>query len=273
MPMLQRVLLILTLLASPSSFAMTIVGFDGDPFYFKNGSEGIAGACHELMQKLCDREKLHCKFKIAPLSVGLEMIKSGKADVICPLAETAARKENIFFSKRIFKTRFSFFGVPQTANKMAMVKDLANYSVGVFAPSRVAESLEEIRSKSKVKFEIINEASNYSTLMRAEKITKVLAYVNQEIGTRWIEKTKSKLVQAPLAGEDVAYNIGFSRHNFTEEQSARYIRILEEIKGDKDFQASITKMHLTLFAAEIVAAHDVPPTGKDKTPEADPEGL
>lgn len=273
MPMLQRALAILTLLACSSSFAMTIVGFDGDPFYFKNGSEGIAGACHELMQKLCEREKLHCKYKIAPLAMSLEMIKSGKADVICPLAQTTARQKDIYFSKKIFKTKFSFFGSPETVKKMATLKDLSQHSVGVFAPSRVADSLEEIRTKSNVRFEIINETSNYSTLMRAEKIAKVLAYVNQEIGTRWIEKTKSKLVQAPLEGEDVAYNIGFSRRNYSEEKAARFVEILEKIKSDKDIKASVAKMHLTLFDAEPDVTKEIPTPGKDKTPVNPAEGL
>lgn len=237
---------VMLFLVTPA-MAFTIVGFDGEPFYFKNGSEGIAGGCYVIMQKFCEKEKLHCKFKIAPLSVILDMLKSGKADAGCPLSVTESRRKDIYFSENYFRTRFAYFGVPETARKVAHLKDLASLSVGVFTPSRVSESLEKIREASPAEFEIIQEASNYSTLMRAEKISTVLAYVNQEIGDRWVEKTHSPLVKAPLAGEELAYNIGFSRKKFSEEKLARFKKTLETLKSDSEIQAAISGLKLQLW--------------------------
>lgn len=235
------------LLAVVPTAAFTIVGFDGEPFYFKNGSEGIAGGCYVIMQKFCEKEKLHCKFKIAPLTVMLDMLKSGKADAACPLADTESRRKDIYFSENYFKTRFAYFGVQDTARKVSQVKDLDGLSVGVFTPSRLSESLQKIREESPVTFEIIQESSNYSTLMRAEKISTVLAYVNQEIGQRWIEKTHSPLTQASLAGEELAYNIGFSRKKFSDEKLTRFKKVLEDLKSDDGIQTTISSLKLKLW--------------------------
>lgn len=226
---------------------MTIVGFDGEPFYFKNGSEGIAGACHEMMQKMCEKEKIHCKFKIASLPTVLEMMKTGKADATCPLSETDERSDYIGFSNKVFKTRFAFFGAPDVATKVVQLKDLSGLSVGVYTPSRVSESLDEIRQNSPVKFEVIKESSNISTLMRAEKINKVLAYINHEIAERWIEKSHSSLVEAPLKGEILSYNIGFSKKTLSEEKIARYVKSIQEIIDDKETQDAVAKLGLTLW--------------------------
>ncbi|WP_157684588.1 substrate-binding periplasmic protein [Bdellovibrio bacteriovorus] len=246
--MLRSLILSSLMFCASSGFAMTIVGFDGEPFYFKNGSEGIAGACHEIMQKLCDKEKLHCKFKIASLPQVLEMMKTGKADATCPLSETQDRTEYIGFSNKVFKTRFAFFGLPDVATKVIQLKDLSGLSVGVNTPSRVSESLEEIRQNSPVKFEIIKESSNISTLMRAEKISTVLAYINHEIAMRWIEKSHSPLVEAPLKGEILSYNIGFSKKTLSNEKIARYVTSIQEITDDKETQDSVAKLGLTLWS-------------------------
>lgn len=245
---LRSLILVSLLLFVSPSFGMVIVGFDSEPFYFKNGSEGISGACYEILQKFCEQEKVHCKFKIAPLPVVLEMIKNGKADVTCPLSETVERTEYIAYSDKIFKTRFAFFGMPEVAGKVATLRDLSGLSVGVFTPSRVSESLDEIRKEAPVKFEVIKETSNVSTLLRAEKISKVLAYMNQEIGSRWIEKSKSPLIVAPLKGEEVSYNIGFSKKNLSAEKIKGYIKTVHEIVGSDEIQESVAKLGLTLWA-------------------------
>jgi ABC-type amino acid transport substrate-binding protein len=244
-----------------SAQAMVIVGFDGEPFYFKNGSEGVAGTCHEIMQKLCDHEKIHCKFKIAPLPMVLEMMKSGKADATCPLSDTLDRQDYIAFSNKVFRTRFSFFAMPETAKKITTLKDLGGRSIGVFTPSRVSESLDEIREKAPVKFEIIKENSNFSTLMRAEKISKVLAYMNHEIAIRWIAKTHSPLVEAPLEGEELAYNIGFSKRNYPPERLAGFIKTVQEIVASKEMKESAQKAGLTLW-------DETPAPAPGKTPQA-----
>ena len=68
-------------------------------------------------------------------------------------------------------------GIAPMAPDLKSVKDLSNLSVGVFTPSRVSESLDEILKNSPVKFEVIKENSNISTLLRAEKISKVLFWI------------------------------------------------------------------------------------------------
>lgn len=262
MRMLRSLILASLIFCASSGVAMTIVGFDGEPFYFKNGSEGIVGACHDIMQKLCKKEKLHCKFKIAPLPTVLEMMKTGKADATCPLSETPERTEYIGFSHKVFKTRFAFYGQPDIAKKVIEMKDLEGLSVGVYSPSRVSQSLEEIRQNSPVQFEVINESSNISTLTRAEKINKVLAYINHEIAQRWVEKSKSSLIEAPLKGETLYYNIGFSKKNLSEAKIARYVKRVQEIIEQNDTQESVTKMGLHL-ASEAA----LPPDNKKSAEE------
>jgi ABC-type amino acid transport substrate-binding protein len=245
--MFQRWLLFILILGAAPCQAMIIVGFEGEPFYFKNGTEGVAGGCYEIMQRFCEKEKLHCKFKIAPLPKVLEMIKDGSADATCPLSVTEERKKFIGFTNEIFKTHFAFFGLPETAKKVSTMKDLGKLSVSAFAPSRVYESLDELRETSPTKFEIIKETSNISTLLRAEKISKVLAYINHEIGVRWIEKTHSKLIEAPLIGESLYYNIGFAKKNYSNEKISKYIQSIQDVITDSEMKESITKMGLTLW--------------------------
>lgn len=234
------------LLAAPA-FAFTVVGFDGEPFYYKNGSEGVAGGCHLVMKKFCEKEKLQCKFKIATIPLILEMLKEGKADAGCPLGISPSRLKDIAFTDNYFRTRFAYFGVPPTAKTLTSLKDLAEISVGVFSPSRVSESLEKVREESPAKFEIIPEVSNYSTLLRAEKISTVVAYVNQEIGRRWIERTHSPLIEAPLAGEELSYNIGFSRKKYSDEKIKHYLKVLNDIKSDVEIRAAVGKLKLQFW--------------------------
>lgn len=277
MGMLSRLILSSLILSTSFSHAMVIVGFDSEPFYFKNGSEGIAGACHEIMQKLCDKEKLHCKFKIAPLAVVLEMMKSGKADATCPLSETEERKEHIEFSDKVFKTRFGFFGTPEIASKVTSHDTLEGLSVGVFTPSRAYESLEEIRVASQAKFEVIKENSNTSALLRADKIAKVLAYLNYEIAARWIEKSKSSLIEAPLQGETLSYGVGFSKKSLSAEKRSQYEKSLQEIISDKDTRESVNKQGLSLWNEEPdsppAALPTSPPPGATIVPASAPGAI
>lgn len=223
--------LLLTTALNVSARDLTVVGQDYEPFYYNDGTAGIAGACYEIVQKICDFEKAHCKYKFAPVPRFLEMLKDGEADIGCPLARSVPR-ESVFHMYTLFRGKYAFYGLPETVSKIKTYSDLKGLDVGTLAPSMTEISLIRIHAFADKSFNIDPETKFFNTLLKAQKKSNHLAYGNSDAAKRWIEKNRSPLQEIPNLGEPVAYSIAFSKKNITDSQYKKLQDHLIEMHKD-----------------------------------------
>ncbi|UXR66122.1 transporter substrate-binding domain-containing protein [Bdellovibrio bacteriovorus] len=229
--------------AAPS---MTIVGQDYEPFYFKSGTSGVQGACYEIIQRLCQMEQVHCKFKVAPLRQFLAMLKEGKADIGCPISASPQR-ETVFFMSPVFSTRYSFFGAENYVKKIKGYPDLKGMKVGVFSPSMTEVSLQKIHEFSDKGFTIQPETTVFVSLRKLQNKAYPLAYLNRDVAQTWIQRTRSQLLEVPNLGESVSYYMAFSKKRFNQTQFSRLEGHLLEMRKNRFLESIAEKYKVHLF--------------------------
>lgn len=225
--------------------ALVVVGQDYEPYYFHNGTSGVNGACYEIVQKLCTLEKVHCKFKFAPVRRFMAMLKNGEADVGCPLSRSAPR-ETAFHMHTLFRGRYAFFGLLEATHKIKNYTDLSGLKIGVLSPAMTEISLQRIHEFTDKTFTIEPEKTIFNSLLKAEKKTYALAYGNRDVALRWIEKTRSKLREVPELGEPVAYSIAFSKKNIDDKRFQKIQQYLSVLHKDGTLEQIARKYRLTL---------------------------
>lgn len=233
-------LLPLVFLFSASGAAPTppinFVGYEIDPFYYKAESSGVTGACFEIIQEICDREKILCKFKIIPMENVVPMLESGEADLSCPIAHLGVPSENISSSDKIFKTRFALYALPKIAEKINTPKNSKKVSFSVYSPQSETAQFEKFREKYKHLFSVVHKETELSALQKAERVGESLAYVNKATAQRWIQKSKSQLVEIPLEHEESNYYITYSNKKLNEEKRDRINQVIKELKSESYIQ-------------------------------------
>ncbi|WP_347357884.1 transporter substrate-binding domain-containing protein [Bdellovibrio sp.] len=238
-----------TVLLGSGSFAapsMTVVGQDYEPFYFKSGTSGVQGACYEIIQRLCQMEQVHCKFKVAPLRKFLSMLRDGKADIGCPISASPQR-ETVFFMTPVFSTRYSFFGPENYVKKIKGYPDLKGMKVGVFSPSMTEVSLQKIHEFSDKGFAIQPETTVFVSLRKLQNKAYPLAYLNRDVAVTWIQRTRSQLLEVPDLGEAVSYYMAFSKKRFDQTQFSRLEGHLLEMRKNRFMDGIAEKYKVHLF--------------------------
>ncbi|WP_374027457.1 substrate-binding periplasmic protein [Bdellovibrio bacteriovorus] len=236
--------LIFIALSSVNARALVVVGQNYEPYYFHDGTSGINGACYEIVQRLCSFEKAHCKFKFAPVRRFMAMLKTGEADVGCPLGRSAPR-ETAFHMHTLFRARYAFFGLPEATHKIKSYTDLNGLKVGVLSPAMTEISLQRIHEFTDKAFTIEPEKTIFNSLLKAKKKAYALAYGNRDVALRWIEKTRSKLREVPELGEPVAYSIAFSKKNIDEKRFQKIQQYLSVLHKDGTLEQIARKYRLT----------------------------
>ncbi|WP_413612482.1 substrate-binding periplasmic protein [Bdellovibrio sp. HCB-110] len=235
------------LLVSISANAYVVIGHDFEPYYFKSGSEGIQGACYEIIQKLCQMEKIHCKFKLAPFRKFLTMLKDGDADIGCPLAESPQRHSVYYFSEKIFATRYAFFGAPEYVNKIKTYDDLKGLGVGVMSPSLTEVSLLKAQEYADRKIKIHPEVNTDVSLRKANTKKYALTYVNRDVANAWIKKNRSRMIEVKSLGEDVGYSLIFSKKSISQQRFEKMQAHLQNLFQSKELASICEKYNLTLI--------------------------
>nr|BFD60328.1 hypothetical protein CKG001_24350 [Bdellovibrio sp. CKG001] len=228
--------------------SMTVIGQDYEPFYFRSGTSGVQGACYEIIQRLCQMEQVHCKFKIAPLRTFLAMLKEGKADIGCPLSASPQR-ETVYFMTPVFSTHYSFFGPESYVKKIKGYPDLKGMKVGVFSPSMTEVSLQKIHEFSDKNFTIQPETTVFISLRKLENKAYPLAYANRDVATTWIQRTRSQLLEVPELGESIQYYMAFSKKRFDQTQFSRMQGHLMEMRKNLFLDGIAKKYKVQLYEA------------------------
>jgi polar amino acid transport system substrate-binding protein len=179
---------------------------------------GISGAVHEIVQTLCEREKLSCRFTILPFAEAMQNISDGKMEMGGPVAKTAEREKHYYFSTPIFHTGLAFFGLEKNIKNIKTYNDLKGKKIGVTKNSITFETLTEINLGLKKKINILPQKDTLVTVKMAELGTYHLAFLNQDYGRYWIKRYRSKIQEVPELKTELDYHIIFSRKSMTDAQ-------------------------------------------------------
>ncbi|QDK46701.1 hypothetical protein DOM22_16845 [Bdellovibrio sp. ZAP7] len=211
---------------------LTFVGYNMPPFYMRPDATGISGAVHEIIQALCEREKLSCRFTILTFAEAMQNISDGKMEMGGPVAKTAEREKHYYFSAPLFHTKLAFFGLEKNVKKIKSLSDLKGKKIGVTKNSITFESLTELNEDLKRKVNILPQKDPLVTVKMAELGTYHLAYLNEDYGKYWIKRYRSKLQEVPELKKELDYYIVFSRKSLTDAQftaiDAQLKKMIEE---------------------------------------------
>jgi ABC-type amino acid transport substrate-binding protein len=236
----------LVLIYAIEAKALNVVGQDYAPFFYNDGSKGIQGGCFDVIQRLCAMESLHCKFKITPFRKSLDLLKTGEADIVCPLVENEPRTSAYRFSQPLFQTSYSFYGNQKITKKLKKYEDLLGLSLGVFGPSNTELSLQRINEFVDHKLKISIEPSVGKSLRKVESGRYDLAYANVDVAKVWIEKNRSKIVDGSALNENVDYRIAFSKKNINEETFKKIEEHLDTLRKSKELENICEKYKLKI---------------------------
>ncbi|XGC79921.1 substrate-binding periplasmic protein [Bdellovibrio bacteriovorus] len=224
--------------------AMTIIGYDFNPFYFHSGTDGIQGACFDFLSSICKSRNENCKFKITSQNQAVSMVVNGEVDLMCPVAKTPYRETVLEFTESIFESRYSFYALEENLERFREYKDIKDQTVGVMNRSASHESL--IKFQDRTPFKIMPEETATAVMRKAESKVYPLVYMNRDVANTWIKKNRSSLKEIPALGEDIVYFIAFSK------KRAEAIRA-------KNFADEIKKLKRTKFLSELSAKYQLQP--------------
>lgn len=230
--------------ASPEDFVF--VGWEAEPFYYRDSAHGIQGALHDIMAEVCRIENLQCRFKIVPFRDSVEMLKRGEAQAGGPFVYTFPRATVLSFSDRIFSSSYAFFALPKNAAKIKVFEDLRGLSVGVMSPSVSKVSLETISEFVDGKITIVPEKSISSILRKLENKTYPVGYANRDAALQWIRRQQSPLKEIPDLGEKLEYRIAFSQKGLDEALRGRIYATLGLLRKNGFLTRVAQRYKLTL---------------------------
>ncbi|UYL09098.1 transporter substrate-binding domain-containing protein [Bdellovibrio sp. SKB1291214] len=212
---------------------LTFVGFNMPPFYMRPDATGISGAGYEIMQQLCEREKMACRFTILPFSETIQRISDGKFAMGGPMAKTEEREKIFYFSTPVFHTSLAFFGLDKHTKKIHQYEDLKGKKVGVTNPSISMIALNEINDGLGGKIKIVKERDTLIALKMADLGTYQLAYVNADNGRYWVKRYRSKMKEVPHLTKNVDFHFVFSRKTFSEKEFVQIDTQLKKMLEEK----------------------------------------
>lgn len=231
---------------------LTFVGFNMPPFYMRPDATGISGAGYEIMQQLCEREKLACRFTILPFSETMQRISEGKFEMGGPMAKTTEREKIFYYSLPVFHTSLAFFGLDKNIKKIHDYKDLKGLKVGVTNPSIGLLYLTEINNELEGKIKIIKERDTLIALKMADLGTYQLAYVNADNGRYWVKRYRSKMKEVPKLSKRIDYHFVFSRKTFSEKEFAQIDAQLKKMLEEKVVEQIAVKYGLQAAEAPSI---------------------
>lgn len=206
------------------------VGWDSEPFYYKNNKQKIQGAFFDIISEVCRIETLQCKYEIHGFRESMELLKTGAAQGGGPYIYTYPRSTILNFSKQMFSSTYGFFAHHKTAAKIKSYEDLKNLKVGVMSLSGSRISIEAVNEFVDGQMKIIEE-KNLAAIMRNLEAKKYpLGYVNRDMALSWIAKNRSSLTEIPELGEDLDYRFAFSKKGLSPQALKRIQDTLDKLQ-------------------------------------------
>lgn len=119
----------------------------------------MAGVHFEIAKIVCDKLKFNCTNEVVPLARGLEMIKSGEAQMILGVAKNPEREAVANFPGMVTQVGYTFFVKKGQAFKYKSLEDFKGKTVGAHAGSATAKDLIEQNKKIGGAIKIVDETT------------------------------------------------------------------------------------------------------------------
>ncbi len=131
------------------------------------GPDGkMAGVQYEIAKEMCEKLKFNCLFELTPLSRGLEMIKTGEAQMMLALAKIPERESTANFPGMVTQVGYTFFVKKGQASKFTKLEDFKGKSVAATTASATYKSLVEQNKKIGDLIKIVDEATSETPLRK-----------------------------------------------------------------------------------------------------------
>ena len=227
---------------------LVFVGQDYPPFNWAEGNE-VKGGMVEVMKKACEKLHFNCKFGIVPLARAVQMLKDGSADGgadgVMSLIPSAERAAFATFSPTLVVSTLAYFGAKGKVKKVATLKELDGWSIGVARASTSSKMVLEHKKQvpSLVVVEEVNNDTMVKKLQGDRYGDKGAIFGGDAILEYEAKQAKLELEMILSAGAQ-NFTTAFSKKSVDAATFAAFTQTLEGMKKSGEVKAILDKFGL-----------------------------
>lgn len=244
-------ILVILLFGSPNfglAKDLVFVGQDYPPFNWAEGSE-IKGGMVEVLKKACDKLHVNCKFGIVPLARAIKMLEDGSAeggaDGVMSLIPNAERGAFANFSPTLVVSTLGYFGVKGKVKKIATLKELDGWTIGVARASTSSKMVLE-HKKQVPNLTVVEEVNNETMVkkLKGDRYGDKGAIFGGDAILEYEAKQAKLEIDMILSGGAQNFTTAFSKKSVDAQTFADFTQTLEGMKKSGEVKAILDKYAL-----------------------------
>ena len=185
------------------------------PFNYENIDGRPDGPGIEMARKICKSLNRECRFNMYPVKRLLVMISKNELDGIITLGKNESRMKSFYFSRPYTKSEYGFFVLKGPNAKIHDVEKFNGYKVVTLYGSNMLKTLENLKKKPAVDFEIVTELTLEKAFKKLSngryQTDKVVIFANRDIGLFLMRNMNITNLRYTASQNQVHYYVGFPK--------------------------------------------------------------
>ncbi|MDV7339817.1 transporter substrate-binding domain-containing protein [Terasakiella sp. A23] len=186
------------------------------PFNYLDDKGHVVGPGAEVVREVCENLTIECQIEMYPIKRLISMMSNAELNGIITMGKNKARERDFYFSKPYAMTQYGFF-VPKAIHEdIRHISQFEDYTIVTLYGSNMLATLEDVRKRSGVDFEILTE----TTLQQAFKklafgryqTKKIAIFSNRDIGQYIMRMSDIKQLDYRVTQKTLHYYIGLPKN-------------------------------------------------------------
>ena len=231
--------------ASAETVSLTFATTDFPPFN-RNEKGSAAGPFADIVRTICQRMKTRCTIEILPWRRTMAEVKHEEIKGVFPISRLPDREQDYYFIGPILETSFTIYALAGKALSFHRAEDFSGYTIGVYGPSGISKTLEQITS-GMPSVTILTELNHITVLKKLSAGRygeKGIGFVDRDGAQYLIAQEHIANLQAVTDVRTMEFYIGLSRKSVSPEIAAGFMENLEALSASGELAAILGKYGL-----------------------------
>jgi polar amino acid transport system substrate-binding protein len=212
---------------------------DFAPFSYTEKNK-VAGPGADIIALVCKEMGVDYEIRLLPWARAQLDVKNGEAHALFFIGKNKEREEWLEFGMPIINTEYGFFVNREDKLQYKEIKDLANYTIGVYGPSNTATTLmNALLGATNIKVEMTPDDIAAFRKLNIKRVGAVFS--NVDVGKSMIKELKLENVRYAGMYSALQYYIGFSKKMEHKELSDKFYGVLSELQKSGEIKKILDK--------------------------------
>ncbi len=210
------------------------------PFTYLDERKRPAGPGMDIVKEVCSALQRECSVALYPVKRLISKIRNGEIQGLVTLGKNAEREKSFYFSRPYTKTEYGFFIFENSVVEIGSLQDLEGYTVITLFGSNMLATLQGVRKKMQVDFEISTEITLEKAFKKLShgryQKEKIAIFANRDVGLNISRKEKLTNLRYTATQKELHYYMGFPKTKAIEPFVQAYNREMEKMYADGRLQ-------------------------------------